>query len=110
MVYRVLEAVEERKGIEVLDLRTIIPWDRERVLESVRKTGKCLVVHEDTITVGFGAEILACLASEAFEFLDAPLRRLAVPDCPIPYSKTLRQAVLPDVTEIRRAAEELLQY
>ncbi len=110
MVYRVLEAVEGLKGIEILDLRTIIPWDRERVLESVRKTGKCLVVHEDTLTAGFGAEILAHLASEAFEFLDAPLRRLAVPDCPIPYSKTLREAVLPDVTEIRRAAEELLRY
>lgn len=110
MVYRVLEAAQGLPGVEILDLRTIIPWDRQSVLESVRKTGKCLVVHEDTQTVGFGAEILAVIASEAFEFLDAPLQRLAVPDCPIPYNQTLRRAVLPEVEQIRERMEFLLQY
>jgi 2-oxoisovalerate dehydrogenase E1 component len=110
MVYRVFEAVQDLHGIEILDLRTIIPWDRERVLDSVRKTGKCLVVHEDTFTVGFGAEILATIASEAFEFLDAPLRRLSMPDCPIPYNAGLREAVLPSPQRIRLAIEELLRY
>lgn len=110
MLYRVLEAVEGLPGIEILDLRTIIPWDRTRVLDSVRKTGKCLVVHEDTWTAGFGAEILATIASEAFEFLDAPPQRLAVPDCPIPYSNQLREAILPNKKQIREATERLLRY
>lgn len=110
MLYCLLEAVEGLPRVEILDLRTIIPWDRARVLDSVRKTGKCLVIHEDTWTVGFGAEILATIASEAFEFLDAPPQRLAVPDCPIPYSSQLRQAILPGPQQIREAIEHLLRY
>ncbi len=109
MVYRVLEAVKNL-DVEVLDLRTIIPWDRQQVLDSVRKTGKCLVVHEDTVTVGFGAEILATIAAEAFEFLDAPLQRLCVPDCPLPYNAGLREAILPSPERIRATVEEILRY
>ncbi|MEK6587318.1 MAG: transketolase C-terminal domain-containing protein, partial [Chloroflexota bacterium] len=101
MVYPALEAAARTEGrVEVLDLRTISPWDQEGVLGSVRKTGRCLVVHEDTWTAGFAGEILATLAEQAFLDLDAPLRRLATPDVPTPYSATLMKAVLPNAERI----------
>ncbi|MBN1450281.1 MAG: hypothetical protein JW963_04625 [Anaerolineales bacterium] len=110
MVYPVLDAANGLNGIEVLDLRTISPWDKESVLESVKKTGKCLVVHEDTITGGFAGEVMATIASEAFEWLDAPLQRLATPDVPIPYNIGLMNAVVPSVDIIRSKLEWLLAY
>jgi 2-oxoisovalerate dehydrogenase E1 component len=111
MVYACLEAAARYPDrVEVLDLRTIIPWDLERVLASVRATGRCLVVHEDTWTGGFGAEILASVASQAFESLDAPPRRLAAPDCPVPYSTQLLKAVLPGAAEIAEAIADLLSF
>ena len=96
MVHRCRAAVE-RSGadVELIDLRTIAPWDRALVLDSVRRTGRCLIVHEDTLTAGFGAEISATLAREAFWFLDAPVERLAVDDVPMPYHPVLLNAVLP---------------
>ena len=66
----------------MIDLRTVMPWDKEAVLESVRKTSKVLVLHEDNRTGGFGGEIAATIAEEAFEDLDAPVKRIAAPDCP----------------------------
>lgn len=111
MVYPALEAAglfEAR--VEVLDLRTISPWDQEAVLASVRKTGRCLVVHEDGRTAGFGAEILATLAEAAFFELDAPLRRVAVRDLPIPYSAGLMSAVLPNAEQLAAAIAELLAF
>jgi len=90
-------AVAERHGddaVELIDLRTVAPWDRELVLASVRKTGRCLVVHEDTCTAGFGAEIAAVLARDAFWWLDAPVERYCVDDVPMPYHPTLLDAVL----------------
>ena len=86
LVHRCVEAAE-RFGdrVEVIDLRTIAPWDRARVLESVGKTGRCVIVHEDNITAGFGAEIAATVAKEAFWHLDAPVDRVAVEDVPMPY-------------------------
>jgi 2-oxoisovalerate dehydrogenase E1 component len=101
MVHRCREAVE-RSGADValLDLRTVAPWDREAVLASVRRTGRCLVVHEDALTAGFGAEIAATVAKEAFWFLDAPVERLAVEDVPMPYHPVLLDAVLPTVDRI----------
>jgi 2-oxoisovalerate dehydrogenase E1 component len=111
MVYRCLEAAEEHSGrVEIIDLRTIVPWDREAVLASVRKTGKCLVVHEDQITNGFAGEIIAALASDAFQFLDAPVRRLAVPDTPIPYNAGLAQALVPGPARIAQAMADLLAF
>jgi 2-oxoisovalerate dehydrogenase E1 component len=111
MVYSALEAASRHPGrVEVLDLRTIVPWDREAVLASVRKTGRCLVVHEDTITAGFAGEILAVVGSEAFTALDAPPRRLATPDCPIPYSAGLMAEVLPNAESIAAAIAELLAF
>jgi len=95
--------------VHLIDLRTIAPWDREAVLESVRRTGRCLVVHEDTSTAGFGAEIAAVLAREAFWHLDAPIERLAVDDVPMPYHPVLLDAVLPDAERIAERIGQLLK-
>jgi len=110
MVHLVQEAAEGLDGIEILDLRTISPWDKNRVLESVKKTGKCLIVHEDTITGGFAGEIMATISSEAFEWLDAPLQRIATPDCPIPFNVELMKAIVPGVDFIRDKLKWLLAY
>jgi len=111
MVQRCMEAAAPFGGdVEILDLRTIIPWDRAAVLKSVRKTGRCLVVHEDTWTAGFGGEIAATVAQEAFAWLDAPVTRLATPDCPVPYSAALMSSVIPTVELIRGKIEEVLRY
>ena len=109
LVHRALEAAA-RFGdrVELIDLRTIAPWDRKVVLRSVQKTGRALVVHEDTLTAGFGAEIAATLAKEAFWFLDAPVDRLAVEDVPMPYHPILLDAVLPSVDGISGRIETLL--
>jgi 2-oxoisovalerate dehydrogenase E1 component len=109
MVHRCAEVAASFDGaVELIDLRTIAPWDREAVLASVRKTGRCLVVHEDNLTAGFGAEIAATLAQEAFWFLDAPLERLAPRDIPMPYHPVLLDAVLPGVDEIAARVQALL--
>jgi 2-oxoisovalerate dehydrogenase E1 component len=109
LVHRCLEAADRFRGrVELLDLRTVAPWDRERVLTSVTKTGRCLVVHEDTLTAGFGAEIAAVVAKEAFWFLDAPVDRIAVEDVPMPYHPVLLDAVLPSADRIAARLDELL--
>jgi 2-oxoisovalerate dehydrogenase E1 component len=109
MVHRVLPAAARFEGrADVIDLRTIAPWDRDLVLASVRKTGRALIVHEDNLTAGFGAEIAAMLAKEAFWFLDAPVDRLAVEDVPMPYHPVLLDAVLPDEERIAARIEALL--
>jgi 2-oxoisovalerate dehydrogenase E1 component len=111
MVYRCLEAAKDFEGrVRLLDLRTISPWDRKQVLEGAKELGKVLIVHEDGITAGFGAEIAAVIASEAFEWLDAPVQRMAVPDIPIPYSLPAMEAVLPNAESIRAKMEWLLKY
>ena len=109
MVHRCSEAAEAfGDRVEVIDLRTISPWDRETVLASVRKTGRCLIVHEDNMTAGFGAEIAGVLAQDAFWHLDAPVRRLAPVDIPVPYHTVLLEAVIPGVESIRTDIEALL--
>jgi 2-oxoisovalerate dehydrogenase E1 component len=109
MVHRCAEAAA-RFGdrVELFDLRTVAPWDRDAVLESVRKTSRCLIVHEDTITAGFGAEIAAVVAKESFWYLDAPVDRLAVADVPMPYHPSLLEAVLPDADQIAERIDVLL--
>jgi 2-oxoisovalerate dehydrogenase E1 component len=104
------EAAILRAGLsaDLLDLRTLSPWDRQATLSSVRKTRRCLIVHEDTITAGFGAEISAVLAKEAFFDLDAPIERLAMPDIPSPHSPVLLDAVLPSVERICQSMLDLL--
>lgn len=111
MVERCLEAADAYPGaLDVIDLRTVSPWDKEAVLRSVKKTSRLLIVHEDGMTAGFGAEIAAAVAEEAFELLDAPVMRLAPADVPIPYHPSLMDAVLPTVPKIRAAIERLLAY
>jgi 2-oxoisovalerate dehydrogenase E1 component len=111
LVPRCLEAARAFPGrVTVLDLRTIIPWDQGAVLEAVRRTGKVLVVHEDTHTAGFGGEILATIADQVFEYLDAPPRRLTMPDIPIPFNIGLMDAVLPSAARIQSEMEDLLAY
>jgi 2-oxoisovalerate dehydrogenase E1 component len=110
LVHRAVEAAGRfGERVEIIDLRTIAPWDKQRVLESVTRTGRCLIVHEDTMTAGFGAEIAAVLAKEAFWYLDAPVDRVAVEDVPMPYHPTLLEAVLPSVETIARRIDSLLR-
>jgi 2-oxoisovalerate dehydrogenase E1 component len=109
MALRCIEAADRiGEGIDLLDLRTIAPWDRDAVLASVKKTGRCLIVHEDTLTAGFGAEIAATVARDAFWYLDAPVDRLAVEDVPMPYHEVLLEAILPNVDTIAARIEALL--
>jgi 2-oxoisovalerate dehydrogenase E1 component beta subunit len=96
--------------IEVLDLRTLWPLDREAILASARRTGKVLVAHEATRACGVGAEVASLVCEEAFEDLDAPVRRLTAPDVPIPFSPPLEQAVLPQLDDMKEACRELLAY
>lgn len=111
MVERCVSANEKAGAdVEIIDLRTIAPWDREAVIDSVNKTKRCLIVHEDTRTAGFGAEIAAVIAKECFFNLDAPIERVAVPDVPLPYNIGLLNAVLPGVGAIAAKIEELLAF
>ncbi len=96
--------------VEVLDLRTLCPLDRDAILASARKTGKVLVAHEATRSCGVGAEVAALISEEAFEDLDAPIRRLTAADVPIPFSPPLEQAVLPQPEDMKEALDELLSY
>lgn len=111
MVYRCLDAASVYPNrVTVIDLRTIAPWDKETVLTSVRETGKLLVIHEDTITGGFAGEIIATVAAEAFESLDAPMERLGALDTPVPFNTGLMDAVIPTVERIREKIGRLLKY
>ncbi len=111
-----LEAAEEVQAdgeisVEVIDLRTVSPWDKECVLESVRKTGKALIVYEDNISGGFGAEVAATIAEDAFEFLDGPVTRIASPDVPLaPYSGILEEHILPNPEKIAAGIRKLAAF
>jgi 2-oxoisovalerate dehydrogenase E1 component beta subunit len=114
MVYTAEEAANQLEGdgisVEIVDLRTVMPWDKAAVLESVRKTSKLLVLHEDTHTGGFGAEIAATVAEEAFEDLDGPVRRITAPDTPVPFSPPLEKAFIPQVEDVVKGLRELAEY
>jgi len=108
MVERCEDAAERSHvDAEILDLRTLSPWDRGAIRASVEKTHRCLIVHEDNLTGGFGAEIAATLAAECFFSLEAPIERLAMPDIPSPHSPVLLAAALPDVTRITQSIQRL---
>jgi 2-oxoisovalerate dehydrogenase E1 component len=108
MVERCEQAAERSQvNVEVLDLRTLSPWDKQAVRESVEKTHRCLIVHEDNVSAGFGAEIAAFLAAECFFILEAPIERLAMPDIPSPHNPVLLEAAVPDVGRITGAMRRL---
>jgi len=110
MVERCEQAAEQSgASIEIIDLRTLKPWDKTCVLDSVKKTRRCLIVHEDAITAGFGAEVAASVAEQAFFSLDAPVSRLAVEDIPVPYNVDLMEATIPSVESIRHKILELIE-
>jgi pyruvate/2-oxoglutarate/acetoin dehydrogenase E1 component len=110
-VHLALEAAEGLdESIKIVDLRSLCPLDTEAILTAARKTGKVLVAHEATQSCGVGAEVAALVAAEAFEDLDAPVRRLTAPDVPIPFSPPLEQAVLPQLDTMKEACRELLAY
>jgi 2-oxoisovalerate dehydrogenase E1 component beta subunit len=115
MHHYALQAAEHvaAEGIEaeVIDLRTLLPVDRKTIVDSVRKTGKALIVYEDNLTGGYGAEVAATLAEHAFTDLDAPIRRLAGPDVPaVPFSHPLQDWFMPDAEKIAEAIRELAAY
>lgn len=114
MVFSALDAAKEleKEGIdlEILDLRSLLPWDQDAVLESVRKTNKVILLHEDTRTGGFAGELAAVIAEEAFEHLDGPIRRITAPDTPVPYSPPLEEFFLPNAADVVRVARELNAY
>jgi 2-oxoisovalerate dehydrogenase E1 component beta subunit len=112
MVHTAMEATEDLDGasVEVVDLRSLVPLDEEAILASVRKTSKALIVDEANETCAAGAQVAALIADRGFEDLDGPVRRVATPDIPIPFSPPLEQAVLPSVDRVKEAARELLEY
>lgn len=114
MVYVAEEAAVEleKEGIslEIVDLRTLLPIDEETVLESVKKTSRVILLHEDTLTGGIGGEIAARIGEKAFEYLDAPVMRIAAPDTPVPYSPPLEEAFLPNTQKVLEKARQLLGY
>lgn len=115
MLHETLQAAQELMhediAVEVVDPRTLNPLDHDTILSSVRKTGKALIVHEDNLTLGLGAEIAALIASEAFEFLDAPVMRVAGPDVPaMPYARTMQDFFMPNAQKIADAIRKLNAY
>jgi 2-oxoisovalerate dehydrogenase E1 component beta subunit len=114
MLHVALEAAEalEKEGIEleVIDLRSLVPLDRETILDSVRRVNKVMILHEDTRTGGMAGEISAVITEEAFEDLDGPILRITAPDTPVPYSAELEDAFIPQVTDVVVAARKLAAY
>lgn len=114
MVHRSLEAADalEKEGIhaEVIDLRSLLPFDEALILESIKKTGKALIVHEATLTGGVGAEFAARISEKAFEYLDGPVTRVASLDTPVPYSPPLEDMFMPSTQIITNAARKLAHY
>ena len=114
MVTPSLEAADalskEDVEVEVIDLRTLLPFDRQAILASVEKTSRALIVHEDVKTLGLGAELSAVIMEERFEHLDAPVMRVTYPDTHVPFSQVLEQANLPNVQRITDALRRLAEY
>jgi 2-oxoisovalerate dehydrogenase E1 component beta subunit len=114
MVWVALEAAakleEEGASVEVVDLRTLLPLDRETVCESVRKTSKVLLLHEDTRTGGMAGELAASITESMFEYLDGPIVRVTAPDTPVPYSAALEDAFLPNAEKVIEKARWLFRY
>ena len=109
-VYAAKKLEEEGYSVEVIDIRTIIPLDEETIFNSVKKTNKAVIIHEDTLTAGFGAEIASRISENCFQYLDGPVRRIAAKDSHIPYSPILENSILPNRKRIYQGIKELLKY
>lgn len=107
-----IEKIEKETdfSIEMIDIRSLLPLDKDTILNSVKKTGKALVVHEDKVFAGFGGEIAALITDEAFEYLDGPVKRVGSTFTPVGFNRILERAILPDTDRIYNAAKELLAY
>lgn len=111
MVDRCVQAaLQSGVSADIIDLRTLVPWDRDTVFDSIRRTHRCIVVHEDALSAGFGAEIAAVVGRESFLYLDAPVERMAVPDIPLPYSVPLMEAILPNPDSIAQQMQATLGF
>lgn len=112
MALKVAEQISDETGkeIEVVDIRSLIPLDKTSILKSIKKTSRALVVHEDKVFAGFGGEIAGLIAEEAFEFLDAPVRRVGSTFTPVGFNTILEKAILPDAERILKAAKEILDF
>jgi 2-oxoisovalerate dehydrogenase E1 component len=114
LVQKSLEAAKrlEKEGVsaEIIDLRTLVPYDWERVAESVKKTSRVIVAHEDPLSYGYGAEIAARIADELFEYLDAPVRRIGATDTFVAYAPQVEDFILPQIETVEKAALELMKY
>ena len=111
MALEVAERMQkEGVSIEVVDIRTLVPFDEETVLQSVRKTNRVLITHEAALTGGFASEISACITEKAFDSLDAPIKRVAAFDSPTPFAPTLEKAMLPNADKIHAELLHLLSY
>jgi 2-oxoisovalerate dehydrogenase E1 component len=102
----------EQQGIsvEVIDLRTLVPYDWEAIAESVKKTNRVIVAHEDPMSFGYGAEIAARISNELFEYLDAPVRRVAAIDTFVAYAPEVEDYILPQIEDVEKAVQELVKY
>ncbi|HWR34716.1 MAG TPA: alpha-ketoacid dehydrogenase subunit beta [Clostridia bacterium] len=114
MLYVALEAADilAKEGIEleIVDLRTLLPLDRDAIAQTVKKTNKVIILHEDTKTAGIAGEIAACINEDAFDYLDAPITRIASADTPVPFSPPLEAVFLPKVEDVVREARRLKAY
>ena len=114
LVQRSLLAAQQadKKGLSVavVDMRTLVPYDWDMIASYVRRTNRAMVVHEDQLTCGFGAELAARISDELFDQLDAPVRRVAALDCPVAYAPVLEETILPGSSDVLRAIEQLAAY
>ena len=104
------QLADDGPSVEVIDLRTLSPWDQDAVYESVKKTNRVIVLYEDSLSWGFGAEIAARIADDCFPWLDAPVKRVASADTFVGYAPRLEDAILPQVDDIKRACEEIVRF
>jgi 2-oxoisovalerate dehydrogenase E1 component len=104
------QLAETGLSAEVIDLRSLSPWDKERVYESVKKTNRAIVLYEDSISWGYGAEIAARIADDCFAWLDAPVKRVASTDTFVGYAPRLEDSILPQIDDIKRACEEIVKF
>ncbi|MBD3274091.1 MAG: tungsten formylmethanofuran dehydrogenase, partial [Candidatus Marinimicrobia bacterium] len=114
LVQKSVEAAKEVEkdgiSVEIIDIRTLNPLDTETIFESVKKTNKVIIAHEDHITGGFGGEIAALIADECFRWLDGPVRRVAGKDCHIPYNWFLEEEILPQTSDVEKAIQDLYAF